>query len=94
MKRLLHPGEAEAIALAVEIAADTDNYLLVLDDSQARRYAEAQKLRLMGTVGLLTQAKLSGLIAEIKPLLEELKRQEFHVNAELIAQALIKAGES
>lgn len=94
LRKFLHPGEAEVIALAIEIAAETDDYLLVLDDSRARRHAESHELRLTGTVGLLTQAKLSDLITELKPVLEDLRRHEFHITERLIARALAEVGES
>lgn len=81
-------GEAEAIALAVERRC-----LLILDDKKARRWAKRMGLRVIGTVGILLQAKGQGLIEAIKPLLEALKAADFHLSPELEEEALHLAGE-
>ena len=45
----LHPGEASAIALACECRAD----LLLIDERQGRKEAQARGLTVMGTIGVL-----------------------------------------
>src|SRR6266536_3132436 len=45
----LDPGEAEAIALALELSAD----LILLDERDGRRAAERAGLRVTGVVGVL-----------------------------------------
>lgn len=49
LQRDLHQGEAETIALALEIAAD----LVLLDEKEARHLAQRLGLRVVGVVGLL-----------------------------------------
>lgn len=49
LKATVDAGEAEAIALAKEVSAD----LLVIDDRQGRRLAEAVGIPCVGTVGIL-----------------------------------------
>ena len=48
----LHKGEAEAIALALELKADLIN-LIILDDKKARRIAKSLELNVIGTLGIL-----------------------------------------
>lgn len=81
-------GEAEAIALAVE-----RQWLLILDDRKARRWARSLGLRVCGTVGVLLRAKRQGLIEAVKPLLEALKAAGFRLSQELEEEALHLAGE-
>ncbi len=53
LKTQMDEGEAEAIALAVEL----DNVILILDDKKARRVAQQIGLKVIGTVGMLLRAK-------------------------------------
>ena len=55
---LLDPGEAEAIALAINLPECT----VLLDDAQARRVAERFGVNRIGTLGILRRAKKVGLI--------------------------------
>jgi uncharacterized protein len=61
-------GEAEAIALAVEIQADQ----VLIDERRGRLVATRLNLRCIGILGILVEAKSQGLIAEVKPLLDAL----------------------
>lgn len=61
-------GEAEAIALAVEIQADQ----VLIDERRGRLIATRLNLRYTGILGILVEAKSQGLIAEVKPLLDAL----------------------
>ena len=61
-------GEAEAIALAVEIQADQ----VLIDERRGRLIATRLNLRYTGILGILVEAKSKGLIAEVKPLLDAL----------------------
>ncbi len=83
-------GEAESIALALELKAD-----LVLLDEQAGRYAAQHfSLRVMGVVGLLVRAKKLGLIAEVRSHLDALRQQAgFYLHEAVYQHALQLAGE-
>ena len=83
-------GEAEAIALFRVMKAD----LLLLDDLKARRYAKSLGLPVAGTTGLLITAKQKGIIPEIKPVLDSLKKHKFYLSDEVLKKALIMANES
>ncbi len=61
-------GEAEAIALAVEIQADQ----VLIDERRGRLVASRLSLRHMGILGILVEAKSQGLIGGVKPLLDAL----------------------
>ena len=61
-------GEAEAIALAVEMQADQ----VLIDERRGRLVASRLNLRYTGILGILVEAKGKGLIAEVRPLLDAL----------------------
>ena len=89
LKTQMDEGEAEAIALAVEL----DNVILILDDKKARRVAQQIGLKVIGTVGMLLRAKNQGVITEIKPLLTELVQVDFRITNAIIQEALRLSGE-
>ncbi|MDY7015881.1 MAG: DUF3368 domain-containing protein [Cyanobacteriota bacterium] len=64
----LDPGEAAAIALAVERQAT----LLMLDERRGVRIAARYGLRVQGVLGILLRAKTLGLIPLVRPLLDAL----------------------
>lgn len=88
-RRTLGDGEREAVALAIEIHADS----VILDDLPARRIAHAIGLTVVGTVGLLFAAKKAGLIDRIRPELDNLLKMSFFLSPQLYGQLLLDAGE-
>ena len=85
----LATGESEAIVLAGEMGAD----LILLDDRAARRVARQHNLSIIGTVGILLQAKDQQMIPAVKPLLDSLISAGIYLDATLYQQALRLAGE-
>jgi len=86
----LDRGEAEAIALAVELKAD----ILLIDELEGRRMARESGLTVRGVLGVLMRAKKTGSLAAIKPSIEMLKSQaRFFVAAELEQRVLNEVGE-
>jgi predicted nucleic acid-binding protein len=63
-------GEAEAIALALELKADE----LLIDERLGRREAVRLGLSITVVLGVLLIAKNRGLIAKVKPIMESLIR--------------------
>jgi predicted nucleic acid-binding protein len=86
----LDRGEAEAIALAVELRAD----LLLMDERLGRVEAARFGLRFVGILGVLIEAKARGLLDRIEPLLDELQDGAgFRISEALRARVLKAAGE-
>ena len=85
----LDPGETAVLALALK----STNAKVVLDDGQARRVAEALRIPLVGTLGILLNAKESGLIHNIEPLLDQLQQLRFRLSGYTRKAVLKLAGE-
>jgi predicted nucleic acid-binding protein len=85
----LHKGEAEAIVLAAELHAAR----LVLDDQDARRFADRCGLKLIGTLGILLAAKQRGAIASLREAINALVALGFRINPQLVTAVLQNAGE-
>lgn len=64
----LDQGEAEAIFLAKEMAAD----MLIIDERMGYKIAQSQQLYCIGTLTVLAVAKQKHLISQVKPLLDEM----------------------
>jgi len=89
LKTQIGDGEAEAIALAMELA----DVFIVLDDKKARRIAKQLELKVIGTVGLLLRAKKKSVVTEIKPILDALHDVDFRIGETLYQEALRLAKE-
>jgi predicted nucleic acid-binding protein len=85
----LDPGEREAIALALHESTS----LIVLDDLSARITAERLGLNVIGTVGLLLQARRRGLIGSFRTELDALMETGFYISRPLYLRVLADAGE-
>lgn len=79
----LHPGETEAMSLAIEIHAD----LLLVDERRAYREAVARKINAIGTVRVLERGAEQGLL-ELKDAFDRLKRTDFWISHELLDERL------
>lgn len=86
----LGPGETQVLALALE-AADA---VVVLDDALARRVAQALRIRLKGTLGVLLEAKSAGLIPAVNPILDSLEESGFRLGRATRTAVLELAGEA
>lgn len=87
----LDPGEAEAIALAVELNVDR----LLIDERLGRAAAIRAGLQVTGVLGILIAAKRNKLVQEVKPLLDALIEQVgFWIDTRLYAKVLQAVGES
>ncbi len=72
----LGDGEKEVLALGLE----TQDALLLLDDRDARRYAQTLGLEISGTLGLLLRAKERGILDAVRPALDRLQALRFRLN--------------
>jgi predicted nucleic acid-binding protein len=85
----LGPGETEVLMLALELP----EAVAVLDDALARQVAETLSLNLTGTLGLLIDAKRTGLISAVRPLLDQLQALRFRLAIHTRIAVLKLAGE-
>ena len=86
----LDPGEAQAIALAVE----TDVELLLLDEQAGRHAACRLEVDHVGTLGVLLEAKHADHISQVRPLLDALRSEAgFWIGDPLYEKMLDLAGE-
>lgn len=81
---LLGAGERHAISLAVLLKAD---YIL-MDDGRAVADAQSRGLKVLRTLRLLGQAKRTGLVSEVAPILDDFARSGFWL-AESVRQPFL-----
>ena len=82
-------GEIEVIALTLECG----DAVAVLDDRAARLFAQSLGLRVIGTLGLVLDAKHAGLLPAVKPVLDELRSRRFRLALKTREAVLRLAGE-
>ncbi len=67
--------------------------LLIIDELKGRKLASQLGLEVIGTLGMLTDAKAAGHITLVKPLLLKIRQTNFRLSNELERAILAKAGE-
>lgn len=82
-------GESACIILYKESDAD----LLAINDLKARGIASALGIKVIGTLGILLLAKDKGLIKEIRPLLDKLRKIGAYISNSLYIRILKDVGE-
>lgn len=86
----LDAGEAEAIALALEMNCAT----LLIDERLGTKVAQAKGLQTIGLLGVLLKAKHIGLIPLLKPILTDLRKiAGFWLGTNLELRILSECGE-
>ena len=90
LKIELDDGEAEAIALAIELKAD----LVLMDERLGRNIASRSGQKCIGIMGILMEAKHKGIIASVKPVVDDLiTTAGFWVRNDLYLKVLREAGD-
>lgn len=90
LKLDLHDGEAETIALAIEQRPE----IVFLDETEARRVADAYGLHKTGLIGILLRAKLEGKVPSLSEELDRLREEAgFWIGDGIYQQALQAVGE-
>ncbi len=86
----LGPGESQVLALALE----EKDCIVILDDKLARKAALSLRIRFMGTLRILLDAKVAGFIPAVAPLLNRLQSLRFNLDPKTQSAVLRLAGES
>jgi predicted nucleic acid-binding protein len=84
----LGAGEQQAIALAYQTGS-----LLLIDDRSGRSAARRLGVSVTGTVGVLVEAKRAGLVPQLRPVLEQVRQDGYHLSDALIETAARSVGE-
>jgi predicted nucleic acid-binding protein len=85
----LDKGESSGIALALE----NESSLLIIDEKKGRGIAKKLGIKITGILGVMIKAKETGLVDQIKPLIQKLEKVDFRISAKLKTQILEKVGE-
>jgi predicted nucleic acid-binding protein len=89
LPRTLGAGEREALILTQELGA-----VLLADDPGARAMAARLRIPFVGSLGILREAKLKGMIPVVNPPLDALRAHQFHLSAATYQAFLQQIGES
>jgi len=69
------------------------DYLLI-DEKSGRRVAQLNQVKIIGSLGVLIEAKRQGIIPLLKPYIETLRQSKIHFSDNLLDYALSAVGES
>lgn len=69
------------------------NCLLIIYDLKARNYPLSLGLYITGTLGIIVDAKLTGIIDSVKPIILKIKSTNFRVSETVEKIIMRKAGE-
>ncbi len=91
LQRDLDRGEAETIALALQLEADWT----LLDEREGRKIARSLGLNVTGILGVLLRAWREGEVSSIREVTDDLRlRANFRIAPALIAEILRESGEA
>ena len=91
LQRDLDGGEAEAIALALQVKAGR----VLLDEREGRRVAKSLGLKVTGVLGILLRARREGKLSSLRNAMDELrKRAGFRIGTALYTDLLRESGEA
>lgn len=82
-------GELEAMALYKELNADK----LLVDDKKARKIAIMNNISIVGSIGLIILAKKRKLVNNIKPILDNMRRENIYIKDNIYNIALKEVDE-
>jgi len=89
LKLMVDPGEASAIALALE----TENSVLIIDEKKGRKIAMSLNIPVIGTLKVLLIAKEKGAISSVRKLIVDLEKHSFRFHRSIVEEVLRLANE-
>ncbi|MBK6647367.1 MAG: DUF3368 domain-containing protein [Anaerolineales bacterium] len=90
LRRELDNGEAEAIALALQLKAN----LILMDERDGRSLAKSMGLTPIGVLGILIRAKQDGKVGSVGEILNRLRSEAgFYISNDLMQNILLEIGE-
>ncbi len=90
LRRELDNGEAEAIALALQLGTET----ILMDEREGRSVAKSMGLSPIGIIGILIRSKQNGEIISVKEALNKLRNEAgFYITDSLMKDILSELGE-
>lgn len=90
LRRELDNGEAEAIALALQLKAN----LILMDERDGRSLAKSMGLTPIGVLGVLIRAKQDGSVSSVREILSRLRNEAgFYITDDLMQNILLEIGE-
>lgn len=90
LRRDLDLGEAEAIALGLELGAEW----ILLDEREGRKIARSLGLNITGILGILLQGWRLGELSSLREVMDQLQlRANFRIASELLRKILRESGE-
>lgn len=84
----LHAGEQEAIVLAQDLQVR-----LLIDERRGRSIAEARGQEVVGSLGILAEAKQQGVIDQASPLVERMLATGYWIDEDLLPVFFREVGE-
>jgi predicted nucleic acid-binding protein len=89
LAEILDPGEVSSILYSLRHG----HIPLLIDEYKGRRYAKKQAIPVIGTAGVLIQAKQKNLVPLVKPLLIDMITKGYWLSDEFIDMVPTIAGE-
>ena len=90
LQRDLDKGEAEAIALAIQLNADW----VLIDEREGRKAAKSMELKVVGVLGVLLKAKHEGRLRSLRQAIDRLREKAgFYVRTDLCSEIIREGGE-
>lgn len=93
LKQLSSSGMGSGERAVISFAAEISGFVAVLDDLEARVIARRLGIKTLGTVGVVLRLKKTGLIAEAKSHLQQIRKVGGYMSDELFHEALRQVGE-
>lgn len=95
IQRLTAPNLSEVDTTVLACAIQVSATVVLSDDSAVRRVAEREGLAVIGTVGILTHARMNGWVEQLKPVLDQLINEGCYLDpsGRIYQDALARVGE-